>query len=184
MFYNFQDLSNDSSLALSVNDRFDDVDSVYSHQSEEDKRTLTSAAIGRITPSPMEEGMPVFSTEDDLLVFEDRFDTIDDEVMGSISPMLDTDTDKPFHGKLPLDEEMDIVKSDVEIFGSSTGLSQSPPTLPYGNQLQPLASVVKASRSDTPTTPIRRGGFTPPLITPPKTGGKRKLPGKMKVYIK
>ena len=177
-----QDLSHDGSLALPVNDRFEDVDSVYSHQSEEDKRTLTSEAIGRITPSPMEEGMPSLKYDEDYLVF-DRFSGYEDEVMDSISPMLDTDADKPILEKLPLDEEMEIVKPEEEIFGSSSGLSHSPPTLTYGNQLQPLSSVAKVSRSDTPTTPSRVSGFTPPLVTPPKTAGKRKLPGKMKVYL-
>ena len=176
-------MNHESSLTLPINDRFEDVDSVYSHQSEEDKRTLTSAAIGRITPSPMDEGMPIFKDNDeDCLLFEDRFVSLDDEVMDQM-PMLEPYTDKPILGKLPLDEEMEIVKPDVEIFGSSSGLSQSPTPVSYAHPLQPLPPVAKVSRSNTPTTPSRLSSFTPPLVTPPKSAGKRKLPGKMKVGI-
>lgn len=139
--------------ASSIND----VDPTMLASGDEDKRTLTSAAIGRITPSPMDEDLTLIHSSivanlDDLpglRPFED-----------SLMDSLDSDS------KLPLDEEMEaVMKPELDIFDTSSGLPESPPTSDHTNEPKAL-----------PAPPFRPLGFTPP-----KTGGKRKLGPRLKV---
>ena len=136
-------------------------DPVMTTSGEEDKRTLTSAAIGRITPSPMDEDLNLIGLDSNL----DELSSLrpfGDSLMDPESLPLGTDT------KLSLDEEMEsVMKPDLDIFESSSGLPDSPPPSDHANE-------AKHHPSHT---------FRSFAITPPKTGGKRKLGPKLKVKI-
>ena len=156
----FQILNHKNSLSFDASS-INDVDPTMLASVDEDKRTLTSAAIGRITPSPMDE---------DLNLIHNSIVTnmIGDDLTGlrpfedSLMDSLDSDS------KLPLDEEMEaVMKPELDIFDPSTGLPESPPTSDHTNEPKAL------------TAPIYR----PLGFTPPKTGGKRKLGPRLKVGI-
>ncbi|XP_031573347.1 uncharacterized protein LOC116307296 isoform X3 [Actinia tenebrosa] len=144
--------------SLSFEDQCMNDDPVMTTSGEEDKRTLTSAAIGRIIPSPMDEDLNLIGLNSNLDELSLR--PFGDSLMDPETLPLGTVS------KLPLDEEMEsVMKPDLDMFESSSGLPDSPPPSDHANEakaapIQPFRSLV--------------------AITPPKTGGKRKLGPKLK----
>lgn len=144
--------------SLSFDDQSMNDDPVMTTSGEEDKRTLTSAAIGRITPSPMDEDL-------NLIGLDSNLDDLSLRPFGDslMDPDLGTDS------KLPLDEEMEsVMKPDLDMFESSSGLPDSPPPSDHTNEAK--VNLSHSFRSFA-------------MLTPPKTGGKRKLGPKLKVNI-
>lgn len=158
IFLHSQVINHKNSLSFDPSS-INDVDQPMCSSIDEDKRTLTSAAIGRITPSPMDEDLTLMQTNldnsiDDLPVLR----PFEDSLMDS----LDSDS------KLPIDEEMEsVMKPDLDMFDSNSGLPESPPTSDHMNEHKLMSA----------------SSFRSLNFTPPKTGGKRKLGPKLKVRI-
>jgi hypothetical protein len=107
----------------------------------------------------MEEDLNLISLDPNM---ELSLRPFSDSLMDSDGLPLDADS------KLPLDEEMEsVIKPELDMFESSSGLPDSPPPSDHANEAKILASQ----------------SFRNFAITPPKTGGKRKLGPKLKVNI-
>ena len=152
---------------------------------DEDKRTLTSAALGHITPSPMDDDIPLLDSSidrelDDIndLRFVDGLSVTETIPMPSLDHI---ETEKLSLEKLPLDEEMEVVVKSDDLMTPTPGLFESPvPTSGVQNQwgmtfIEPKEASVHAA-SFSSIRPI-------PLIPPSKQSGKRKLANKLKVNV-
>jgi len=146
---------------------------------EEDKRTLTMA--GRMSPRNEDEDLLLDSHLDDLNSLR-PFDPVLDVTETIPMPNLDNiEPEKlPLSEKLPLDEEMEVVKSDeldMHVLPSAASLSEacSLPSFSVASQLMDRHLSVPKAPAPSYYQP------RPSLITPPKLPGKRKLTSKIKV---
>ena len=146
---------------------------------EEDKRTLTMA--GRMSPCNEDEDLLLDSHLDDLNALRPFDPVLDDTEMIPMPNLDNIEPEKlPLSEKLPLDEEMEVVKSDeldIHVLSSAASLSEacSLPSFSVASQLMDRHLSVPKAPAPSYYQPHHS------LITPPKLPGKRKLASKLKV---